>query len=157
MRRSFSMLYHTGAVFVCALCLLSVLSPIRVFAQSVYDGQPPVTDKELVALMEDLPQFRAWAISTKEEAHPVIRGGKADFLYSPKAAEWVTQHGWEPRRFFSVMGRAAAALSIVAEGNDISTQRPPDMPAVTSQELALVRRHLAALLKAGSDAPPIKR
>lgn len=163
MRCHFPLLCHTRCALVSwaalymLVCALYVLTPITASAKSVYDGQSPITDKELLAFMEVLPHFRAWAISTKEEAHPIVRDGKADFLYSPKAAEWVTQRGWAPARFFNVMGRAAAALSIVAEGNDISAQGPPDMPTVTPQELALARRHLAALLKAGNDAPPIKR
>lgn len=132
-------------------------TPSTTGAKSVYDNQPPLTDKELLSFMEVLPHFRAWAIASREEAHPVIAGGKADFIYSPKAAEWVQQRGWEPRRFFCVMGRAAAALSLVADGNDAHAQRPADMPTVAPQEIALVRRHLTTLLKAGTDAPPIKR
>lgn len=126
-------------------------------ALTVYDNQPPVTDKELIDFLEILPRFRAWAKENKEEAHPVLRNGKADFLYSPQAAEWVRAQGWDPLRFFSVMGRMAAALVIVEEGNDMSGTRPRDMPSVTEEELTLARRHLGAMLKAGSDAPPINR
>lgn len=141
----------------CALVLCLGATPL--LAKSVYDNQPPMTDKELVAFMETLPHFRAWAASSKEDAHPSVdkKTGKADFLFSPKAAEWVKVRGWEPARFFAVMGRAAAALTMVEEGNDISSNRPPDMPSVTEAELNLVRRHLAGLLKAGNDAPPINR
>lgn len=142
---------------LCVVLALCVLSAATAFAKNVYENQPSITDKELLSFMELLPHFRAWAASVREEAHPIIKAGKADFLYSAKAAEWVQVRGWEPSRFFCVMGRAAAALSLVAEGNDATAQRPPDMPSVTPQEIALVRRHLAALLKAGSDAPPIKR
>lgn len=126
-------------------------------APTVYDNQPPVTDKELTGFLEILPRFRAWAKENKEEAHPVLRNGKADFLFSPQAAEWVKAQGWDPLRFFSVMGRMAAALVIVEEGNDMSGTRPRDMPGVTEEELALARRHLGAMLKAGGDAPPINR
>lgn len=126
-------------------------------APTVYDNQPPVTDKELIGFLEILPRFRAWAKENKEEAHPVLRNGKADFLYSPQAAAWVESQGWNPLRFFSVMGRMAAALVIVEEGNDMSGTRPRDMPGVTEEELALARRHLGTMLKAGSDAPPINR
>lgn len=126
-------------------------------ALTVYDNQPPVTDKELIGFLEILPRFRAWAKVNKEEAHPVLRNGRADFLYSPQAAEWVKAQGWDPLRFFSVMGRMAAALVIVEEGNDMSGTRPRDMPSVTEEELALARRHLGTMLKAGSDAPPINR
>ena len=125
-------------------------------ATNVYAGQPAVTEKELLAFAEVLPRFRAWARDGHEEAHPVVRGGKADFLYSPQAAEWVTAQGWQPARFFCVMGRLAAALVIVEEGNDMGT-RPADMPSVSDEELALARRHLGILLTAGGDAPPIRQ
>ena len=123
---------------------------------NVYAGQPAVTEKELLAFADLLPRFRAWAREGHEEAHPVVRAGKADFLYSPKAAEWVTAQGWQPARFFCVMGRLAAALVIVEEGNDMGT-RPADMPSVSNEELELARRHLGTLLTAGGDAPPIRQ
>lgn len=126
-------------------------------APNVYAGQPAVTEKEVLAFAEILPRFRAWAREGHEEAHPVVRGGKADFLYSPRAAEWVTGQGWQPARFFCVMGRLAAALVIVEEGNDMRGTRPADMPSVTPEELTLVRRHLGILLTAGGDAPPIRQ
>lgn len=124
---------------------------------NVYDKQPPVTDKELLDFLELLPQFRAWAKSSNEEAHPILRNGKADFLYSPNAAAWVQAHKWNPVRFFCVMGRMAAALSIVEEGNDMTGARSKDMPEVSDGELALARRHLGTMLKAGGDAPPINK
>ena len=124
---------------------------------SVYDKQPPVTDKELLDFLDLLPQFRAWAKGNNEEAHPILRNGKADFLYSPSAAAWVQEHKWNPVRFFCVMGRMAAALSIVEEGNDMTGARSKDMPAVSEGELALARRHLGTMLKAGGDAPPINK
>ncbi|WP_298030826.1 serine/threonine protein phosphatase [uncultured Desulfovibrio sp.] len=155
------------AALVAALSLLPVLAPDALAARAaqkkgaqpttVYDKQPPVTDKELVGFLEILPRFRAWAKESKEEAHPVLRNGKADFLYSPQATEWVRTQGWDPVRFFCVMGRMAAALVIVEEGNDMSGTRPRDMPGVTEEELALARRHLGTMLKAGGDAPPINR
>ena len=104
-----------------------------------------------------MPQFRSWAKSNNEEAHPILRNGKADFLYSPAAAAWVQEHKWNPVRFFCVMGRMAAALSIVEEGNDMTGARSKDMPAVSEGELALARRHLGTMLKAGGDAPPINK
>ena len=124
---------------------------------NVYEKQPPVTDKELLDFLELLPQFRAWAKSNNEEAHPIMRNNKADFLYSPNAAAWVQAHNWNPVRFFCVMGRMAAALSIVEEGNDMSGARSKDMPEVSEGELALARRHLGTMLKAGGDVPPINK
>ena len=124
---------------------------------NVYEKQPPVTDKELLDFLELLPQFRTWAKGNNEEAHPILRNGKADFLYSPNAAAWVQAHKWNPVRFFCVMGRMAAALSIVEEGNDMTGARSKDMPEVSEGELALARRHLGTMLKAGGDAPPINK
>lgn len=124
---------------------------------SVYDKQPPVTDKELLDFLELLPQFRTWAKGNNEEAHPILRNGKADFLYSPSAAAWVQAHNWNPVRFFCVMGRMAAALAIVEEGNDMTGVRSKDMPEVTESELALARRHLGTMLKVSTDVPPISR
>lgn len=126
-------------------------------AATVYDRQPPVTDKELLGFLDILPHFRAWAKAGNEEAHPVLRNGKADFMYSPKAAAWVQEQGWNPVRFFCVMGRMAAALAIVEEGNDMTGVRSSDMPEVTEGELALVRRHLGTMLKVSGDVPPIIR
>ena len=123
---------------------------------SVYENQPAVTEKELWRFLEMLPQFRAWAKATNEEAHPILRNGRADFLYSSKAAAWVQSYDWNPVRFFCVMGRMAAALAIVEEGNDLGT-RAKDMPEVSAEELSLVRRHLGSILKAGGDVPPISR
>lgn len=124
---------------------------------TVYDGQPAVNEKEVLNFLDLLPQFRAWTRKSGEEAHPVVnREGKPDFQYSQEAAQWVRDHDFEPARFFCVMGRMAAGLVIVEEGNDFKGTRPPDMPAVAPEELALVRRHLGALLSAGGPPQPIK-
>lgn len=125
-------------------------------AVTVYDKQAPVSEKELLAFLQALPRFRSWAHENKEEAHPVLRNGKADFLYSSKAAGWVESQGWDPVRFFCVMGRMAAAMVIVEEGNDMRGTRPPDMPGVSQSELDLARRHMGTMLTAGGHAPPIR-
>lgn len=124
---------------------------------TVYEKQPPVTDKELLSFLEVLPSFRTWAKTNNEEAHPTLTNGKPDFMYSPQAAAWVQQQGWDPVRFFCVMGRMAAALAIVEEGNDMNGVRSKDMPEVTEGELALARRHLGTMLKVSGDVPPISR
>lgn len=124
---------------------------------TVYDGQPPVADAEVRAFVELLPLFRDWARKNGEEAHPVVnREGKPDFLYSPAAARWVENHKFEPRRFFCVMGRMAAGMVVVEEGNDFNGTRPADMPSVSSQEINLVRKHLGELLSAGGPPQPLK-
>ncbi len=122
---------------------------------TVYDKQPDIVEKELSGFLDLLPAFRSWAQANHEEAHPQLTKGMADFLYSKKAAEWVEAHGWQPVRFFCVMGRMAAALVIIEEGNDMKGTRPPDMPEVSPAEIDLARRHLGTILKAGGSAPPI--
>lgn len=154
--------YSRLAVLFVSSCALIIASFLFITsnessAKSVYDDQPPLTNKELVSFIELLPHFRAWAIPNNIKAHPTVNKiGKADFIYSKEAAQWVTSKNWEPARFFSVMGRAAAALAVIEEGNDLLTRRPTDMPTVTDAELHLVRQHLGSLLKAGRAAPPIK-
>ncbi len=140
---------------VLPLLLIALLLQVQtVRAAGVYDNQPPFTRKELSDFIELLPQFRAWAKAEREDSHPKVNGkGQADFLFSPKAAAWVKSKGWEPPRFFCVMGRAAAALYIVAEGNELPTNYPKDMPKVSQEELNLVRGDLSRLLKAGSETP----
>lgn len=126
-------------------------------AGTVYDNQPPITEKELTEFVKVLPFFREWTRRNGEEAHPVLtQDGRPDFTYSPHAAMWVNDHDFEARRFFCIMGRMAAGVVIVEEGNDFKGTRPPDMPAVSEQELGLVRKHLGELLSAGGPPPPIR-
>lgn len=124
--------------------------------KSVYANQPPVTEKELAPFMDLLPRFRVWASKNGEEAHPIVgENGQPDFLYSVNAAKWVSSQNFDPTRFFCIMGRLAAGLVIVEEGNDYKGTRPADMPAVDPQEIALVRRHLGKLLTAGGPPRPL--
>ena len=119
-----------------------------VYAQDAY------TEKELVRFMESMPHFLAWVRASKAKVHPVVNAaGKPDFAYPPEAAAKTRELGWEPRRFFCLLGRSAAALYLVGEGTDLMQALPPDMPTVTEAEMALVRKHLAALLRAGADGP----
>jgi len=154
-------LYSKSAVVACSFTLsvacILFLTCTEAKATSVYDGQPHFTNEELASFIELLPHFRAWAIPNNIKANPVVnKDGKADFIYSQEAAEWVLSNNWKPERFFFVMGRAAAALAVIEEGNDLLTRRPTDMPVVPEEELRLVRRHLGSLLKAGSEAPPLE-
>lgn len=99
-----------------------------------------------------LPDFRKWCHAQGEKAHPAVRKGKADFVYSEAAAGWARSHGWDDRRFFCVMGRSAAALAtIMAEEGKKKPAHYKDMPKVSQKELDLVRLHLGELLKAGSE------
>ncbi|MDR3358855.1 MAG: hypothetical protein LBN96_08415 [Desulfovibrio sp.] len=115
---------------------------------SVYDNQPGITGEELTRFLQVLPQFHAWCRENNETPRPVVRDGKADFAYSKPAAKWVHSRGWRTKRFFCVMGRLAAALVIVEEGNDLTDERPRDMPDVPDGDLELVRRHLGTILRA---------
>ncbi|MDE5833435.1 MAG: serine/threonine protein phosphatase [Desulfovibrio sp.] len=125
--------------------------------KTVYDNQPPVTEGEINAFVAILPSFRAWARKNGETAHPMLsESGKPDFLYSGAAARWVREHKFEPSRFFCIMGRMAAAMVIVEEGNDFKGTRPVDMPPVAQEELGLVRKHMGSLRRAGGPAQPIK-
>ncbi|MBR3663110.1 MAG: serine/threonine protein phosphatase [Desulfovibrio sp.] len=121
---------------------------------TVYDNQGPVSEKELLRFLEVLPEFRNWARKEHEEAHPLLTAGRPDFFYSDNAALWIKKRGWDPRRFFCIMGRMAAALVIAEEGNDLKGIRPPDMPKVSDAETELAHRHLGQLLKIGGAAAP---
>jgi len=128
-------------------------------AQDVY-AQGAYTEKELVRFIESMPHFLAWARAGKVTVHPVVNAaGKPDFVYTPEAAAKAQELGWEPGRFFCLLGRTAAALYLVEEGTDLVHALPPDMPTVTASEIALVRKHLASLLRAGTGgpAPPLSR
>jgi len=122
--------------------------------KTVYDKQPTITEKELLQFFQLLPKFRAWAHQNHEEAHPSLTNGRPDFFYSNKAAAWIKENEWDPRRFFCVMGKMAAALVIIEEGNDFKGTRPKDMPTVSKLEKELAHRHLAQLLKAGGMPAP---
>jgi hypothetical protein len=124
-------------------------------APNVY-AQGPYTEKELVRFIESMPHFLAWARNADTmQAHPATNAaGRPDFAYTPQAAAKTRELGWEPRRFFCLLGRTAAALYLVGEGTDLVHALPPDMPTVTEAEMALVRKHLASLLHAGAGGPP---
>ncbi|MBR4741435.1 MAG: hypothetical protein IK079_00860 [Desulfovibrio sp.] len=103
--------------------------------------------------MEVLPHFRTWAQKNHEEAHPTLTKGQPDFLYSAKAAQWVKEKGFDPRRFFCVMGKMAAALVVVEEGNDFHGTRPLDMPKVEENEVKLAAKNLDKMLTASGKLP----
>lgn len=157
---------RTALSFVLPFSLLSFLAQAAIvppahtapkkqeYTLTVYDKQGPVNEKELIRFLELLPQFRAWASARQEEAHPFLTKGKPDFKYSTEAAGWIQKKGWDARRFFCVMGRMAAAVVVIEEGNDFKGTRPADMPTVSQKEIELARTHLAELLQAGGAAAP---
>lgn len=119
---------------------------------TVYDKQPLITETELSDFIVLLPQFRSWAKQNHEEAHPIVNAaGQPDFKYSSKSADWLKARGFAPVRFFCIMGRMAAGVVIIEEGNDLPSARPADMPPVDSSEVALARRHLGELLTAAAS------
>ena len=138
---------HTAPAAAAAGAKAVAPSP-DVYAQDAY------TEKELVRFIESMPQFLAWVRASKAKAHPTVNAaGKPDFAYTPEAAAKAQELGWEARRFFCLLGRTAAALYLVGEGMDAVQALPPDMPAVTESEMALVRKHLGSLLRAGTGGP----
>ncbi len=142
--------YFIRYMFFGLICFFCLCATVR--ANNVYEKQAPFSEKELTTFIQLLPQFRTWSTANKEVAHPKIVNNKADFIYSKAAENWVKQHKWDARRFFSIMGKAAAALYIISEGSHMNGPRPKDMPNVTQAEIDLVQRHLSKILEAGKNA-----
>lgn len=138
-----------GGRVAVACCLVWLLCP-GVGVTGVYDQQVPFSEQELVQFMELLPRFRQWVKTAKADVHPSVDAHKrADFSYDAQTARWVQERGWDPVRFFCVMGRSAAALALVEAGGTMKDPRPASMPEVAESEMLLVRRHLGSLLRAG--------
>ena len=135
---------------VACICLaLLLLAAPQARAAGFYD-QPPFDSAELTRFIDDFPRFRDWAKQKGEAPHPAVdASGLPGFAYSPAAGAEVERMGWKPDRFFCIMGRAAAALADIEEGDALAgANRPADMPQVTGAETELVRRQLASLLRA---------
>ena len=124
-------------------------------SEPVYAGQSAFTEDELLRFIKDLPSFRSWLHTSGEQAHPTMKGTKADFYLSPAARSWLEMRSWDPQRFCVIMGRSAAALVLETEGPE-SKKLYKDMPAVSESERALVLKHMGELLKAGNDIPQKK-
>ena len=122
----------------------------RVSPVNVYENQPDFTEEKLMRFIRHLPDFRTWMRKHNEKAYPIVKKGKPDFHYSPAAAEWVTFRSWDARRFFCIMGRSAAALVLVSEGEQ-EKKLYRDMPRPSKAECELVQKHMGELLKAGND------
>ncbi len=123
----------------------------RVSDVNVYENQPDFTEEELLRFIRHLPDFRAWMRQQNEKAYPIVKKGKPDFHYAPAAAQWVEFRGWDARRFFCIMGKSAAALVLVSEGEQ-AKKLYRDMPRPSKAECELVQKHMGELLKAGNDA-----
>ena len=137
--------------------LLFLLLSLPALAAGLYQ-QPPFTETELNQFIDTLPRFREWVKANKEKAHPIVNdNGEPDMLYSDAAAETVRNAGWKPERFFCVMGRSAAAVAIIQQGEAIIKTPPVDMPNVSDDELDIVRRNLPSLLKAANQTPTPKK
>lgn len=136
---------------VCMACLLSAgllfSSALPGYSAGLYD-QPPFSSEELDRLIAVLPNFRNWVREHHETAHPIVKNGIPGFEYSPAAAEYLKRAGWDPERFFCVMGRSAAALALLEQGKELSDTPPPDMPKVHPSEMEHVRGALTSLLNA---------
>lgn len=144
--RGFARMLAAVLAAAALLWLASAAVPAR--AENFYD-QPPLTEQELLTFIADLPAYLTWARAIKDQPHPTLgKDGRPDFVYSEAAAAKARELGWEPRRFFCVMGRTAAAMAMQKEGK-VGAERPADMPVVSPAEFKLVRRHIEALIKAG--------
>lgn len=141
------------AASVACICLaLALLATPQAHAAGFYD-QPPFDNAELTRFIDDFPRFRDWMTRTTgpgDAPHPTVGAdGLPGFEYSPAAAAELERMGWKPERFFCIMGRSAAALADIEEGDALAgTNRPADMPQVSAAETELVRRQLASLLRA---------
>ena len=146
---------HFSRLLLAGLLLLLLALPAT--AESLY-GQPPFSETELNQFIADMPRFRDWIKTHKETAHPILNeSGEPDFLYSGEAAAYIKTTGWKPERFFCIMGRAAAAVALIQQGDAIAKKPPVEMPNVSASELDTVRRNLPALLKAVQPAPTSKK
>ncbi len=134
-------------IFITLLLSFTIISP----AMADFYKQSPMTEQELLKFIDDLPSYLSWARSEKEVAHPSLSDkGRPTFIYSQKAADKVKELGWQDKRFFYVMGKAAAALSL--ESSNISIRdKAVDMPVVKPSEFDIVRKHAEKLVNAGSS------
>ncbi|MBG3876182.1 hypothetical protein FVW20_03845 [Desulfovibrio oxamicus] len=145
LRRAFGL----TAPLACICLVLLLLTAPEARAAGFYE-QPPFDNAELTRFIDDFPRFRDWVKRAGEAPHPSVGAdGLPGFEYSAPAAAELERMGWKPERFFFIMGRSAAALADIEEGDALAgANRPADMPQVTPAETELVRRQLASLLRA---------
>ena len=122
-------------------------------AEAGFYAQPPMREEELARFIDGFPAFKAWSRKTGDRPAPSIDAtGTPGFTWSDGAAAKARELGWQPERFFFVLGKAAACLAVIENDEDYSAKaRPPDLPAVSKEEVALVQRHLVSLLRATSE------
>lgn len=142
-----------AAPMACICLALFLLTAPHAHAAGGFYDQPPFDGAELSRFIDDFPRFRDWAKRAPdlgEAPHPAVdANGQPGFAYSANAAAEVERMGWKPERFFCLMGRSAAALAVIEEGDALTgANRPADMPLVTDAETELVRRQLSSLLRA---------
>ncbi|MDR3044042.1 MAG: hypothetical protein LBU75_07230 [Desulfovibrio sp.] len=147
-RRAFCL----AAPLACICLALLLLAAPEARAAGFYD-QSPFDNAELTRFIDDFPRFRDWMKRAPDQGdapHPSVgTDGLPSFEYSAVAAAELERMGWKPERFFCIMGRSAAALADIEEGDALAgANRPADMPQVTPAETELVRRQLASLLRA---------
>lgn len=131
------------------LMLMLGLAAHPAFAGSGFYDQPPLRELELQRFIDTFPVFKAWVRSSGERPAPgTDANGAPTFTWTEPVAAKVRELGWEPERFFFVLGKTAAGLAIIENGDAYAgPQRPADMPPVTPGELALIQRDLVSLLR----------
>lgn len=122
-------------------------------AEAGFYAQPPMAEAELARFIDSFPAFKAWSRTTGDRPAPSLdASGNPGFTWSEGAAAKARELGWQPERFFFVLGKAAACLAVIENGEDYSAKaRPPDMPPVSKEEVAAVQRHLVSLLRTTSE------
>lgn len=122
-------------------------------AEGGFYSQPPMSEPELMRFIDTFPKFREWSRTSGDRPAPMTDGaGNPSFTWSEAAAAKVTALGWQPDRFFFVLGKAAACLAVIENGATYKDAgRPPDMPPVTDGEIAIVQRNLVSLLRVTSE------
>lgn len=122
-------------------------------AEAGFYAQPPMSEAELARFIDSFPAFKAWSRKTGDRPAPSLdASGNPAFTWSEGAAAKARELGWQPERFFFVLGKAAACLAVIENGEDYSAKaRPPDMPSVSKEEVAAVQRHLVSLLRTTSE------
>lgn len=166
LRRLFRAGLALVAVLVATLSLTPVLAQDALAARAVqkkaaqavtvYENQPPVTDKELVGFLEILPRFRAWARSIRKRPIRSCATVRRTSSIRPKR-----RNGCAPRagtRYAFSASWAAWPRPWSLWRRQRHERHPPARHARRHRGRAgSGRRHLGTMLKAGGNAPAINR